>query len=1253
MAELRRYFEQNPRQAAITPLSIANTGSEQIGLAVQGLGQAIDTIAQREEAFWVQKQMSDLDLYSQDLWEQSVNSATDGADGFEAGYLGALDSRYDQMRQSAPSGRARRLLESEMLTHRTNQAAAAQGFATQEKYEFRKHTIMQDADNLAQDIYRNPGVEAWQPQGSMVTAPGLPAPFSTETGFFSTGVSDPHTGLVLPDNISGWSSKFYSPRDFADGANMQDRTGSVVIGKQQLAALDWVTEQFGYGKLQVNSGYRSSASNVARAESGPDGPHTGGKAYDIQVRHLPQAEKDRLYSLFKAAGANAFGFGEGVLHVEWRDEGGNGRHGDAEWTYGSTAKYNLIPVASPNSRASVAQEIPKSATGDMSDLRPFQSWEHRTNGDGSVSSEITTTYQDETGKWVNAPTLWRNGDGWVELDEDQQRETVRAYELANGQTFKRFDTLEEAEAAAQERSNNGGAAAGANAYNQYPYLSAVSLTASNETGTTDLATASLQIAREADGTVSVGALGLNSSGLLSGFLRENGAALGISAAPGTPEFAVQWERAVRSDPEGVVGMQLAFHEKSVVRPAQAAMQSLGAGSVANDPRAVSFTSDLIIQYGPQLARKHIAAGKGAADVTSYISAITASTKASLDQDFRTALAADPNIRNGLLNRIDRRASGSMANGSGGAISTGNVPAWGGPIPQIEDMPEYSNRLSRIDAMVDTIGGTPAQRRAVKDQIRGQVVSAWLSRVADVNPSAAMAVLMSGRYDDELSISDTTSIMAGSQAAYKRLETEIREKQKELVDGLKAEASQLFADEIASITATGKGLGRISEAHMAVASDKEKSDLEFSQFAYAVSKEIATANSDDLPAILEGLEPGADGFADELRRYQFAQELIAQRVQQQAADPAGYALKQSPDMQAQWKAAFEANDPVAVTAAIRTIRAAQERMGVAAENIRSMPQDALAGFEQVLTKAEDADQAFAGVMQLRDMFGPEADQIMAEMEAGGMGKGWRQVSGLIGAGHALAAKSLTRVVHAGEYGDDSELGVRLALDGQADAARKIFDGRLRRKEIPGLMPTGKDEDLDMNVKQIIGDYVGDAVGMDGAMFNTVREAALSYYAADLPFGASVDGAKIEAAIDAVTGGILEWNSDGQTGKFVAPRPGMTQQQFMSGVDTLDDEALKGAFFGYASEDQPVTRNDLYSLQFVSAGDGVYFLNWPGAGLARDETGMPFVLNYSEAVLGSIQRRAIAAPVPRLGVSAPDANSIGLGSNPSPQPPAPAW
>lgn len=96
-------------------------------------------------------------------------------------------------------------------------------------------------------------------------------------------------------------------------------------------------------------------------------------------------------------------------------------------------------------------------------LRPFRPGETRPNADGSVSTEISTTWQLPDGQWVNVPSLWMGQNGPQQFDEGDEQGilgAMRAYEAANGPTFSRFPSVQEAEAAARDRSAHGGAAAG-------------------------------------------------------------------------------------------------------------------------------------------------------------------------------------------------------------------------------------------------------------------------------------------------------------------------------------------------------------------------------------------------------------------------------------------------------------------------------------------------------------------------------------------------------------------------------------------------------------------------------------------------------------------------------------------------------------------------------------------------------------------------------------------------------------------------
>lgn len=98
-----------------------------------------------------------------------------------------------------------------------------------------------------------------------------------------------------------------------------------------------------------------------------------------------------------------------------------------------------------------------------STLRPFKAGETRPNADGSYSTEITTTWQTPDGAWVNVPSLWMGANGPQQFDandEDGILGAMQQYEAQNGPAFKRYATVAEAEAAAQDRSSHGGAGAG-------------------------------------------------------------------------------------------------------------------------------------------------------------------------------------------------------------------------------------------------------------------------------------------------------------------------------------------------------------------------------------------------------------------------------------------------------------------------------------------------------------------------------------------------------------------------------------------------------------------------------------------------------------------------------------------------------------------------------------------------------------------------------------------------------------------------
>lgn len=105
--------------------------------------------------------------------------------------------------------------------------------------------------------------------------------------------------------------------------------------------------------------------------------------------------------------------------------------------------------------------------------RPFQPGEKRMNPDGSHSTEITTTWQQPDGQWVNAPSLWMGPNGPTQFEENDEQGimgALRNYEQLRGPYVKRFGSVDDAVAAAEAKSAAGGVSGGPQASTGYDML---------------------------------------------------------------------------------------------------------------------------------------------------------------------------------------------------------------------------------------------------------------------------------------------------------------------------------------------------------------------------------------------------------------------------------------------------------------------------------------------------------------------------------------------------------------------------------------------------------------------------------------------------------------------------------------------------------------------------------------------------------------------------------------------------------------
>lgn len=135
-----------------------------------------------------------------------------------------------------------------------------------------------------------------------------------------------------------------------------------------------------------------------------------------------------------------------------------------DWVHQNAGNYGLaFPLSNENWHIETAGARGGHADDAGDDLRPFHAGEQRPNADGSYSTEISTTWQMPDGKWVNVPSLWMGKDGPQQFKADDEEGILGAmqkYEAKHGATFARFDSEQDAVAAAEKRSAAGGAGAG-------------------------------------------------------------------------------------------------------------------------------------------------------------------------------------------------------------------------------------------------------------------------------------------------------------------------------------------------------------------------------------------------------------------------------------------------------------------------------------------------------------------------------------------------------------------------------------------------------------------------------------------------------------------------------------------------------------------------------------------------------------------------------------------------------------------------
>lgn len=77
--------------------------------------------------------------------------------------------------------------------------------------------------------------------------------------------------------VGDWPYRNFSPSEFVSNGN-----GSILVVPSFMRKLQTLRDMMGF-PLIISSGYRDPAYNDKISSTGPDGPHTTGRAVDIQV----------------------------------------------------------------------------------------------------------------------------------------------------------------------------------------------------------------------------------------------------------------------------------------------------------------------------------------------------------------------------------------------------------------------------------------------------------------------------------------------------------------------------------------------------------------------------------------------------------------------------------------------------------------------------------------------------------------------------------------------------------------------------------------------------------------------------------------------------------------------------------------------------------------------------------------------------------------------------------------------------------
>ncbi|YP_010115339.1 DarB-like antirestriction [Sinorhizobium phage PBC5] len=286
--------------------------------------------------------------------------------------------------------------------------------------------------------------EAEEPFDALLGREPPPADSSFLLSKLQAGKPSSYIESMKPELQTGLTAMFNeapdqvkSGLDILSGARSPERQAQIIAENAKKYGLDrkaWLADVAEYGPEEAGRRWRPQfkASGMSKNIGAPGGSrHQHGDAADL--------------------GWNGGNFSGAPKEVR-------------EWVHANASRYGLsFPMGHEPWHIETAGARGGHSHDEDGGLRPFNAEERRPNSDGSYSTEISTTWQLPDGKWVNVPSLWMGKDGPKQFNADDEAGilgSMQRFEEQNGQKFPRFDSEQEAVAAAKTRSAAGGAGAG-------------------------------------------------------------------------------------------------------------------------------------------------------------------------------------------------------------------------------------------------------------------------------------------------------------------------------------------------------------------------------------------------------------------------------------------------------------------------------------------------------------------------------------------------------------------------------------------------------------------------------------------------------------------------------------------------------------------------------------------------------------------------------------------------------------------------